>query len=170
MLDTYHRHFEVRGSPRLLFIYRKKDPRRYVDLFSLSVKTLWDRAREGRSVVAGVVSFRSALGNVPNLMRVNALTRTVGLANFTYAVTLAAYARGLSTCIQSNYLNVHPRLHRYLGLGDEVDIVASVLIGYGDPGASPVPEMFRTRRPVPVDWIQSLAMEQTAAARARAPR
>ena len=156
VMDMYHDHFEVKGSPRLVFIYGTVDRKRYVDLFLLSLSTLIQRAKEKPSLLTGLGHFFSSLRNVPTLIRVNALTRTIGLANFTYAVTLAAHSRGLATCIQSNYLNVQRDLRRYLGLGSEVDIVASVLIGHKAPNASVVPELFRSRKPVAVDWIDEL--------------
>jgi nitroreductase len=156
VMDMYRDHFEVKGAPRLVFIYRTVDRKRYLDLFLLSLSTLIQRAREQSSLAQGLRHFLSSLRNVPTLIRVNALTRTIGLANFTYALTLAAHARGLATCIQSNYLNVQRDLRRYLGLGKDVDIVASVLIGYKATNASVVPELFRTRKPVPVEWIDEL--------------
>ncbi len=156
VMDMYHDHFEVKGSPRLVFIYRTIDKKRYVDLFLLSLSTLIQRAKEKSSLAEGLLHFLSSLRNVPTLIRVNALTRTLGLANFTYAITLAAYSRGLATCIQSNYLNVLRDLRRYLGLASDVDIVASVLIGHKASNASLVPELFRTRKPVVVDWIDEL--------------
>lgn len=157
VMDMYHKHFEVKGSPRLVFIYRTIDRKRYVDLFLLSLSTLILRSKQQPSLIKGLGHFISSLRNVPTLIRVNALTRTLGLANFTYALTLAAHSRGLATCIQSNYLNVQRDLRRHLGLGSEVDIVASVLIGHQAPNASVVPELFRTRKPVAVDWIDELA-------------
>lgn len=156
VMDMYHDHFEVRGSPRLVFIYRTMDKKRYLDLFFLSLMTLIQRAKEKSSLAEGLLHFFSSLRNVPTLIRVNALTRTIGLANFTYAITLAAHSRGLATCIQSNYLNVQRDLRRYLGLASDVDIIASVLIGHKAPDASQVPELFRTRKPVAVDWIEDL--------------
>lgn len=155
VLKAYHDYFEVRGSPRLVFIYRARNLRRYVNLFLLSLSMLFRRAKAKKTWAGKLFHVVSSLLNVPRLIRVNALTRTVGLANFTYAVALAAHARGLATCIQSNYLNVQPRLRRYLGLGRDVDIVASVLIGREAENAVPAPEMFRTRRPVSVDWIRA---------------
>lgn len=156
VIDMYHEHFEVKGSPRLVFIYGTIDKRRYVDLFLLSLATLVQRAKEKPSLAEGLLHFFSSLRNVPTLIQVNALTRTIGLANFTYAMTLAAHSRGLATCIQSNYLNVQRDLRRYLGLANDVAIVASVLIGHKAPNASLVPELFRTRKPVAVDWIDEL--------------
>ncbi|HEX8989845.1 MAG TPA: nitroreductase family protein [Rhodocyclaceae bacterium] len=160
VMDMYRDHFEVKGAPRLVFVYRSVDRKRYVDLFLLSLSTLIQRAREQSSWLQGLRHFLSSLRNVPTLIRVNALTRTLGLANFTYAITLAAHARGLATCIQSNYLNVQRDLRRYLGLGKDVDIVASVLIGYKATNASVVPELFRTRKPVPIEWIDELPGRQ----------
>lgn len=154
-LQAYHEHFEVRGTPRLIFIYRTRDLRRYANLFRVSFSMLLTRSGEKKSLVAGILHFLSSIRNVPTLMRVNALTRVFGLANFTYAITLAAYSRGLSTCIQSNYMNVQRDLKRFLGLGSEVDIVASVLIGRGDRKSGPPPEIFLTRRPVEVRWVSS---------------
>jgi len=155
VISMYQERFEVKGSPRLLFIYRTADRRRYADLVFLSLSSLIRRAWGKPSLLDGLRCFFSSLRNVSVLVRVNALTRTFGLANFTYALTLAAHSRGLATCIQSNYLNVQRDLRRYLGLGADVDIVASVLIGYRAGDALPAPEMFRTRKPVVVDWIEA---------------
>jgi nitroreductase len=151
----YRRFFEVKGAPRLVLVYRTADRRRYVDLVRLSLTALLRRAAREPSLLQGLRCFFASLRNVPVLVRVNALTRTFGLANFTYALTLAAQSRGLSTCIQSNYLNVQRDLRHYLGLGAEIDIVASILIGYKADDALPAPEMFRTRKPVAVDWIET---------------
>ena len=153
VISMYQRHFEVKGAPRLLFVYRTVDRRRYANLVRLSLSALIRRAIRKPSPLEGLRCLFSSLRNVPVLVRVNALTRTFGLANFTYALTLAAASRGLATCIQSNYLNVQRDLRHYLGLGADVDIVASILIGYQAADALPAPEMFRTRKPVAVDWI-----------------
>jgi nitroreductase len=153
VVDMYREHFEVRGSPRLLLVYRVADNRRYANLLALALAALLQRAARKPTLAEGLRYLVHSLRKTPRLMRVNALTRTFGLANFTYALTLAAYSRGLATCIQSNYLNVQPELRRYLGLGAEIDIVATVLIGHRAPDASLVPELFRTRKPVSVDWI-----------------
>ncbi len=110
--------------------------------------------REKRTLLQGLCHFLGALWNVPTLIRVNALTRTVGLANFRYAVTLAAHARDVHPV---ELPEVQRRLRRHLGLSRDVDIVASVLIGRADPDdAAPAPEMFRRRKPVAVDWIRAL--------------
>lgn len=155
VIAMYQRHFEVRGGPRLVFVYRTVDRRRYANLVRLSLSAAIRRARREPSHLDGLRCLLSSLRNVPVLVRVNALTRTFGLANFTYALTLAAASRGLATCIQSNYLNVQRDLRRYLGLAADVDIVASVLIGYKAADALPAPETFRTRKPVAVDWIDA---------------
>lgn len=156
VIGMYHEHFEVKGSPRLVFVYREIDNRRYLNLLLLSLSSLIQRAKQKPSLADGLRYFLSSLRNVPVLIRVNALTRTFGLANFTYAVTLAACSRGLATCIQSNYLNVQGDIRRYLGLSNDIDIVSSILIGHKAPDASLVPELFRTRKPVAIDWIKDV--------------
>ncbi|MBG0809346.1 nitroreductase family protein [Methylosinus sp. H3A] len=155
VISMYQGRFEVKGAPRLVFVYRTVDRKRYANLVFLSLSSLIRRAWAKPSLLDGLRCFFSSLRNVPVLVRVNALTRTFGLANFTYALTLAAHSRGLATCIQSNYLNVQRDLRRYLGFGADVDIVASVLIGYKAADALPAPEIFRTRKPVAVDWIDA---------------
>lgn len=163
VIAMYRQRFEVRGSPRLVFVYRVADRKRYVDLAFLSLSALIRRSLGKPSPLGAMRCFFAALRDIPVLLRVNALTRTFGLANFTYALTLAAHSRGLSTCIQSNYLNVQRGLRRYLGLGADVDIVASILVGFEADDALPAPEMFRTRKPVAVDWIETTPV--TVAAR-----
>lgn len=132
-------------------------------------KTLVRRLKQ---ILAGVslVSFRLRrpqsigerlryLGLVTSrFFRLNSMDRAahvMSLSNFVYAITLAACARGIDSCIQCHFSARLGHLRRLIRLDRQHDVIACVSLGYAktagdDLGVTKYP---RARRPVPAMWL-----------------
>jgi nitroreductase len=158
VVDEFYTHAKTKGSPRVLLICREKNTRRYIGLFKSFLSMLYFRAKTMKNAanLSMIKYFATALTYVPTLFKVDANTRLIALANFSYATALTAYNAGLASCIQSSYLNMCKEIKRDLKLDKNLEIALTMLIGYKDEhDPTQLPKTFATRKPVNIQWINT---------------
>jgi len=74
------------------------------------------------------------------------------VAGFMYALSLAATARGVHSCIQYSWALVADEVKAALGLPAEDVILGAVALGWPDATESDLSRRAAPRRPVPVTW------------------
>jgi len=94
------------------------------------------------------------LSRFVRLVRMDGQAKVMGLSNYVYALTLAAFDRGIDSCIQCHFAADQGPLRRAAGLDRRAEVVACVSLGYRaaqDAQGEVVPT---TRDAVPTVWVE----------------
>jgi nitroreductase len=154
---TFYNHIKVSGLPRMVIIYRNPTSLRdYFNLFKSSVSMFLFRVKKIIGLINKIKYFFQYLINIYQTFRIANATHEAALDCFSYAVTLAAYNRGVVTCLQWTYNGLYKKVYKLLGIhGPKIHCV--VLIGYKAEFDNSSEDMLlkpRSRNKPHIQWIK----------------
>jgi len=157
VMDTFRQQIKVTGNPAIIAIYYEQQTiKEFIQLALAAGSLFLYRMKAIRSPLRKGIAFVQWLLRSRRDYRVAQAALQASLANFSYAITLAAKHRNLDSCIQFSYNHAYPWLRRSLQLSRSQRLFCVVLVGVARDEIIIESVQSSTRRPVTIHNIDSL--------------